>query len=441
MRLTKHEKLVVSYFEKFMSRESRIEFDRNYCSHYAPKPGRISNDNCAIGCGASDAMDRARAAGEPNMSPCIGGHKASDALSLCPKWERRSLEHAEKRANGCCLRLSMVILMNERNHLPASELHHQERQSVNSDTTSLSPSCEAHRILRSGPRSISGAPLEGDKLVKFAYLDESGISVNERISIVAAVIIDADSQWRRVENHLHLLAKEFVPEKALENFKGFHATELFHRPPRLDVERPHEALKEILKIPAKFGLGVAFGFFRKPIIDKPENQSQKQRRSEASDQAHRSHAISFAMCFMGVEMYMQRHTPHNEIATLVAENNTETGKTVKRVAASGGKEIDARARRMAFDWQVGGVAIPAPIRRIVHRVFMAEKDEASLLQIADACATVIRYCLEGRSNAAEFIDALSVGHPENIHDHGTHLIADNEAGYNILTFGDHPELV
>lgn len=45
-------------------------------------------------------MDAGRAAGQPNMTPCIGGHKAADVLALCPKWERRSLEHAEKRADS-----------------------------------------------------------------------------------------------------------------------------------------------------------------------------------------------------------------------------------------------------------------------------------------------------------------------------------------------------
>lgn len=83
-----------------MSRETHIEFDRNYCVHYAPKPGSLKSDYCALGLDASAAMDRAKKAGEPNMCPCIGGHKAADVLALCPKWERRSMEHAEKRADA-----------------------------------------------------------------------------------------------------------------------------------------------------------------------------------------------------------------------------------------------------------------------------------------------------------------------------------------------------
>lgn len=82
------------------TREEHIEFDRNYCAHYAPQPGSAANDYCALGCDASKRMKEARDSGEPNMSPCIGGHKTPNVLTLCSKWERRSLEHAAKRADA-----------------------------------------------------------------------------------------------------------------------------------------------------------------------------------------------------------------------------------------------------------------------------------------------------------------------------------------------------
>lgn len=83
-----------------MSRQDHIDFDRNYCAHYNPQPGMRQQNYCSLGCGASELMKRAREKGEPNMSPCIGGHTASDVLALCPKWERRSMEHAESRADS-----------------------------------------------------------------------------------------------------------------------------------------------------------------------------------------------------------------------------------------------------------------------------------------------------------------------------------------------------
>lgn len=82
------------------SREEHIEFDMNYCQHYQPKPGSVMQDYCALGCGASERMDAGRKAGEPNMTPCIGGHEAKDVLALCPKWIRRTREHAEARADA-----------------------------------------------------------------------------------------------------------------------------------------------------------------------------------------------------------------------------------------------------------------------------------------------------------------------------------------------------
>lgn len=95
-----------------MNRESTIVFDRNYCVHYAPSRDYKAKDYCALRCGASAMMDKARAAGEPNMSPCIGGHKATDAVAICPKWERRSLEHAEQKADSveaAMKRMSVVM--------------------------------------------------------------------------------------------------------------------------------------------------------------------------------------------------------------------------------------------------------------------------------------------------------------------------------------------
>lgn len=93
-------------------REEHIEFDQNYCEHYAPKPGSIASDYCALGCGATERMNAARKAGEPNMTPCIGGHNARDVLALCPKWQRRSMERSMARAEASEESMSrMAIVM------------------------------------------------------------------------------------------------------------------------------------------------------------------------------------------------------------------------------------------------------------------------------------------------------------------------------------------
>lgn len=93
-------------------RQAHIDFDQNYCEHYAPKPGHVMDDYCALGCGAAACMDKARAAGEPSMTPCIGGHKARDVLALCLQWQRRSIEQSEARADAIdkCIREMTVVM-------------------------------------------------------------------------------------------------------------------------------------------------------------------------------------------------------------------------------------------------------------------------------------------------------------------------------------------
>lgn len=81
----------------------------------------------------------------------------------------------------------------------------------------------------STPCSLSGVKLDGENLVRFVYVDESGISVNENTLVVAGVIIDADSQWSRVAQHLDQLVNEFVPHGQRNGFI-FHATEFFTGP-------------------------------------------------------------------------------------------------------------------------------------------------------------------------------------------------------------------
>lgn len=82
------------------SRQDHIDFDRNYCTHYDPQPGKVS-----IGCTAGEDP-RARQKSSPQLDsglrcmPCIGGHHLTNPTSVCPHWERRSIEHAEARADA-----------------------------------------------------------------------------------------------------------------------------------------------------------------------------------------------------------------------------------------------------------------------------------------------------------------------------------------------------
>src|SRR3954463_9766484 len=78
-----------------------------------------------------------------------------------------------------------------------------------------------------GALSLSGTECDGHSPVRFVFADESGMSVNESLIVVAAVIIHADTQWIPAERRIRSLINEYVAKEHRGGFV-FHATDLYH---------------------------------------------------------------------------------------------------------------------------------------------------------------------------------------------------------------------
>jgi hypothetical protein len=175
---------------------------------------------------------------------------------------------------------------------------------------------KAPRYLPSAPLSLSGACAEGKKLVRFLFLDESGISIHEPILVVAGVTIHVDSQWEPINARLKALRNKFVPANQRDGF-AFHATELFHGngdvfgrhvcPP----EKSEAALRELLSILGEFKLPVAIGYIRK--------QDTPATTQERNYSAGIHHAIAASYCAITANKFLKTYCP-DELATAVAEN-------------------------------------------------------------------------------------------------------------------------
>jgi hypothetical protein len=228
------------------------------------------------------------------------------------------------------------------------------------------------------------------------YLDETGISVNEPVALVAAVIINEDTQWRSVEKVIAELVVKYVPEEHRDGF-SFHTKDLYHcsgkvfHHTRYPRERSREALKELLSIPRRFHLPVSVGY-----ITKSEHPTRGQEDYSAREKAQFFHSLAYFLCVCAAEIYMMRKGAPEALARLVAENNTDTQAIVK----VSHKILQGKYRPDFIDditAQFGDVHEFLPIRRIVDTVHFAEKGDAILLQIADACAFILRYWAEGKS--------------------------------------------
>jgi hypothetical protein len=242
------------------------------------------------------------------------------------------------------------------------------------------------------------------------YLDESGISTNETITVVAGVIIDADKQWKAVSQYIDSLIEEYVPKEHRDGFV-FHAKHLFHGsqifdPSKYPPERRREVLKKLVEIPAKFYLPTVYGYSDKWWFRAAHERCPSRHRHRVSA-VH--HAVTYAFCAIAVERFMREHARPEEIATLIAENNEDARKAVKTIHHHlRGKALNAKEATATFlrILRENGAGDYLPIRKIIDCVHFALKDEAILLQIADACAFTYRCYLENKPNTTELSEAL-----------------------------------
>src|SRR6266436_2288652 len=119
-----------------------------------------------------------------------------------------------------------------------------------------------------GPRSLSGHPLDGDRILRLVYVDEAGIGKpeDEPFLIVGAVVVHADNSLVAVERYLDKIVKRHIPEEHWHDFV-FHATHLFNwggkvftkNNPAWPLPKRLEIAGELAAVPAKFHLPLIVG--------------------------------------------------------------------------------------------------------------------------------------------------------------------------------------
>jgi hypothetical protein len=263
--------------------------------------------------------------------------------------------------------------------------------------------------------------------VRFIYLDESGISTKERVTVVAGVIVNADEQLSAVEERVQGIIDDYVPEQYRERF-AFHATDLFHGGGRYfdrrnyPIEQAHVILKKLLHVTNEFRLPIVYGFSEKTSL------YDQFKKAKPRDAAAVHHAYTYSLCVVGAERYMREQAKQSEIATLVLEHNENAEKAIKLVHSLMRRDslTDLSTVVLADLKQMAPGCIP--ITKIKHDPLFMSK-ENYVLQIADACAFTIRRFLEGNSQIKEFCDVLTGNNPEILKPDPT----KDFAGYNILS--------
>jgi len=233
----------------------------------------------------------------------------------------------------------------------------------------------------SGPRVIFGAPLAERRWVKQVHIDEAGTSAREPKAVVAAAIIDADNQYRDVEQRIADTILEFIPAHMRDGFV-FHAKDVFGKYKKREgwtIARCNEITDAWLRIALDLSIPVQLAW-----IWKNQNEAGV---CEVNEEAH---TVVFAQCIQSVDDFMREEYP-NEIASLVAEDCPQMRAKLRHMLQK------VRSGALIGEW-----GFDHPITTIKNGLYFADKAESPLLQIADAYAFAFKRYITKSSGGQRF---------------------------------------
>lgn len=226
--------------------------------------------------------------------------------------------------------------------------------------------------------------------MRYVYIDEAGTSAHEPIAVVVGLIVDADEQWKPVRHYLDYLRDRYVPQSIKRDYV-FHASDLFGGGRKAKAHlfadgHRWRVLTRLLSTPRRFGLNVAIGYADNRSVNGPRPPDIK-------------HMFALLMCLKQANDFIQSQFP-GEVATMIAEDVPPIRRHLRKVPS-----FFTEMRHQAD-------SLPTlqmnehPFDVMVDSIHFASKQEAPLLQVADACAFSLRRYFTGGSRGVELKQAL-----------------------------------
>lgn len=233
--------------------------------------------------------------------------------------------------------------------------------------------------------------------MRVAYLDEAGISnqKHEPTVVMAGVIVHGDRHWKAISLSLQEIAARHVPNPEQRRRLTFHAAELysggqFFNRDNWPLEKRLAILEDIVKLIPEHGVQVIAGWRRRD--DTPNYY--------AYSQTEIAYLSGYIECIHSIEQWMNQNAP-GEVCAVIAED---------------GPGIKGKFRRMHDRMLRGGMMykeryLLPPITKVIDTVHFVEKQQSSLLQLADACAFVIKRNQMNDQHVARFMRYLEPFRP------------------------------
>jgi hypothetical protein len=252
--------------------------------------------------------------------------------------------------------------------------------------------------------------------VRYVYLDEAGIQKSDLITVVAGIVVHADTQYRPVENAIREL-NETVPERYREGFIS-HAMDVWNHPKYRDgwaIEERKEYLLSLAAIPIEFGLGIVFGVARHPVkATWTAGTTIEMTKLEAA----------FMTCICSAQEFMDLNCDESEIATVVHEDNNykpQIQRIAKYLKTDGWSHPVTHLDNKTIGFPREIRKINYKLTRIRGTVHFEAGDESELLQLADVLAYGVRRFVEnhiyekGFDIGEELLWNIAGGDPKSVH--------------------------
>ena len=248
--------------------------------------------------------------------------------------------------------------------------------------------------------------------MRYIYIDEAGISANEPITVVASVIVHADSKFLVTEKEIDALFDKHVPDKLREGFI-FHATKLYSGTARIEPgiwkDGARWALLEgMVALPKMIGLPVSVGICRRGQPSKIPKM-----RPEQSD-----HAEAFLFSISLADRYLRKYTREHEVGCMVVEDAGKTRKILDKIP-----DLLRSNPFVLPPEELASSGLPSPwgdkgsgemmVEKIRDGIYWQDKKQARFLQLADAWAFAWRLFLSSPAPDGERLMRAAFGgrHP------------------------------
>jgi Protein of unknown function (DUF3800) len=243
--------------------------------------------------------------------------------------------------------------------------------------------------------------------MRLIYVDEAGTSANEPVTIVVGLIVNPDTQWhpaiRLIQNALLL-----VPEEFRNNFL-FHAAAIWGSKKYREIWKREDRKKflcEMMSIPQKADIAIAYAAVRRdgpPVTGRGVLAELPKEKMQ--------HTVAFGICMGMADYFIRERRAPNEIATVVAEDVHDMRELLRNSVATFRTSPfnipeDVMPHLAGSVSQILTIDRRIRVERVIDTVHFAAKNEAYLLQLADACAFGLRIFFADESEGSDFIEPI-----------------------------------